>query len=211
MEVFDFTSSDFDLISYEHFSAKQRKSYQVGSESDGKIIVTLTNVDDVIAECIYRFLTKEEIYKMIVADQSLQLKGIYVKDFDITEIVNYKQHELKDFDARFSFWDGKVSFRKAKFADGNVLFEKSSFGNGFLSFGEAVFGKGEVIFESAEFGNGDVLFNLAKFGDGNVSFRGVKLGKGDMLFTAAKFGTGSVTFCGSEFGKGDVLFESAEF
>ena len=215
--VFDFTDeSIFEdsvrTIQYEILNKKQRKSYEVCDEShDGKIAVEITNIDGEVYKCIYKYMEAEDIYEMIINDESLNLKGIYVNDFDITEIENYEQYLLKDFDANYSFWDGDVSFSRTKFDEGDVKFFGANFGKGNVRFFYANFGKGDVRFEEVNFGGGYVGFVDANFGEGDVIFFGANFGKGDVSFDYANFGEGDVSFDYANFGEGDVSFYDANF
>ena len=214
--VFDFTDEQvikdaLKILLYAALNSKTRKKYEAKKVTDEKIEVTITNNEDEVFKCIYKYRMVEDIYHMIENDESLNLKGIYVKDFDITEIENYEQYLLKDFDANYSFWDGKVSFYGANFGDGDVSFFHANFGDGDVRFDGANCGEGDVRFDGANFGKGDVSFKDANFGKGNLSFYNANFGKGDVSFKDANFGKGDVRFNFANFGGEYVSFDSANF
>ena len=218
MVTFDFTDerifmiNDERTIHYKKLNTKQRKNYIVDDKPyDGKIAVEITNVEDQVYKCIYKYRTAEDIYNMIVNDYPLNLKGTYVKDFDITKIENHTQYMLKDFDASYSFLDGYLNFNIANFCDGDIRFDSTNFGKGNVSFSQVNFGEGYISFSNANFGKGHISFFKTKFAKGDVSFVGTDFGEGDISFREAKFAKGDIIFIFSNFGRGDVSFDYAQF
>lgn len=236
--VFDFTKSvnlsneEFDWYCY--FNSKKRKSYKVGQEINSKITISMVNDDDEHYDCIYFYKDKTEVYEMIKNKQSLNLEGCYIKNFNITEIDNYKDYKLLNFYAVCSFWDGDVRFTGAKFEDGDVRFDLTSFGDSDVNFYEAKFGDGVVNFSNTNFGNGYVYFVNITFGDGIVNFQkaifsnvdvdshtrfrniyayfsDTSFGNGDVVFNNTTFSNGNISFDNTTFGNGVVDFSASTF
>ncbi len=216
--VFDFTELDFQNISYDfkqlyiqHASRAKRKQYFIDKINDEKVQVTITNSDHNEYTCIYRYLEKETIIRMIEYGQPLHLDGIYVKDFNIEEINDIQNHPLKDFSAQCSFWDGTTSFNYSSFVDGIISFKMAQFGDGDLSFVGTQFGDGDMFFNDTQMGFGNIFFIYAHFGIGNIYFNGAHFSFGDVSFSGTNFNKGSIYFWNTQFDVENVSFNEAQF
>lgn len=210
--VIDFT--DMSSLSKEEKSrfydliAIRRKSYECSEMEDGSITVSIENIANVHYECIYTYKKPAEVFDMIKKGESLDLKGCYIKDFDISKIDNHEKYEIMGLDADFSFWDGDVNFSRATFSR-LVSFSCAKFGDGSISFESAKF-LSDVWFDYANFGNGDKDFSEARFKE-NADFVNAIFGDGRVSFEQTTYGEGYIEFSMAEFGKGDVSFRGASF
>jgi hypothetical protein len=167
----------------------------------------------------YAFYNKDIIYDLLDHKKSLNLEGVYVKEFSLAQYREERKMEadamidLFQFTAKNSFFDCelKVDFTHAHFKECNTDFESAVFGNGVVDFTGTDFGQGHVNFRGTKFGNGSLIFRSVKFGNGDISFNQANFGSGSIIFSDAFFSNGHVDFSHSFFGNGTVDFKFAKF
>lgn len=167
----------------------------------------------------YGYVSADDLYKKIEAEQPVSLLECYVKDFSLAEFRKRKslpeQHPviLKKFSAKGAFFDcgTGVDFSYAVFENVKIVFEGAIFGNGNINFSHAKFGEGAVNFRRTRFGEGTVDFRFSEFGAGNLSFRFAHFGMGDVLFVSARFGGKDTDFHSVTWGEGIADFRFAKF
>ncbi len=214
MADFDFTQPDFEdsleQVKWNRFQYTRRKQYETEENADGTITVTVTTDDDEEFTCLYPLYDREKVYELLTETEAPNLKGIYVKDFDISAIMGQK-NTFQSFDASYSFWDGNVNFKQVSFKEGKVDFSEASFGEGLIDFSEVDFGDGDVSFRGASLNNGDLTFSGARFGKGDVYFSYAVFGEGDIDFSKVNFEECDVFFSYAIFADGDVSFYETFF
>ena len=217
MQVFNFADDLLEIVlttsirGFKRLHKSPIADYSVETISEDRVQVTFQNEDGKTYACIYRRMDKQDVYDLIRQGKPLDLRGCYIKDFNIKDIEYYQDYILEKFDARYSFWDGRVSFEDATFGDGYLSFEGTTFGDGDVSFEFATFGDGDVSFNFSTFGDGEVSFEFATFGEGDVRFWDTTFGEGDVRFGGTTFGDGEVSFWRATFGEGDVSFNFSTF
>lgn len=184
--------------------------------------VTVVFFDDNLT-CIERVSLKVikavEIYEKIKDKQPIELNGVYLKDFSLSEyrtkygLQNFEEIEIFEFKANDVFFDCEqiIDFSGASFRGKQVDFSHSVFGNGKVDFSIVKFNDAHVNFKHSRFGNGLKNFQSVSFGKGDVSFRGANFGNGDVVFSDTFFGYGVVEFRNTVFGKGNVDFKFVKF
>lgn len=181
MQVFNFADDLLEIVlttsirGFKRLHKSPIADYSVETISEDRVQVTFQNEDGKTYACIYRRMDKQDVYDLIRQGKPLDLRGCYIKDFNIKDIEYYQDYILEKFDARYSFWDGRVSFEDATFGDGYLSFEGTTFGDGDVSFEFATFGDGDVSFNFSTFGDGDVLFDMVSYGERvHLVFEGIK-------------------------------------
>lgn len=234
--VIDFTTNEFKKFNAPyHLNVLTRNKYIVNKPVNNKITITM-DINGKLYDFIYWYKTNKQVYEIIRnrdKDTTLNLRYTYIKDFDINKVSNYKNIELSNFDASYSFWDGDTNFFRTKFI-GNIAdfsnsnfgygkkdfsyitfnvdtinFKGINFGDGLIDFGNTEF-KGTTNFLCADFGSSDVVFDKTKFNN-NASFEKSHFGKGDKYFRESQFEKGKLDFYKADFNDGNVDFKSAKF
>lgn len=192
--IFDMTSSTMDHHAYIACMRQYIRRIYTHEPENGKITVTFWTTEARF-DCVYRYMQRSEVYDRIKLGQPLNLRGAFVKDFDISEVALTRR--IKSIDASYTFFGGTVNFAHARF-EGGVSFAHAAFSGG-VSFAHAVFADGDVCFDSTNFGTGFVVFDNAQFGNGVLYFGGCTLW-GNMRFCKTVMGGGDIRFIGASLG-----------
>ena len=88
----------------------------------------------------YKCIDSSEMGEMIKNEQKLNLVGRYINRFHIIRLNLQSNFKINELDARFSYWEGDVSFSGLNLGDVSVNFRKAEFGYGAVNFSRVVFG-----------------------------------------------------------------------
>ncbi len=216
--VFDFTSEEFwkdledcgDLYgNYTRLRNDGIKKYTT-EEIKGKVIVSFITEKNVQYDCIYYKKTLDDIEKLIKNKESVNLKGCYIKDFDITKIKKYQEYELLNFDASHSFWSGETYFSHVSFI-GDIKFDRANFEGEFLCFIKTYFIGGKVSFSNSWFNCDAVNFEYVYFGEGNVVFYKSIFRKGLISFKNTNIESNNISFYETIFKNNNIKFSNTNF
>lgn len=258
--IIDYTS---DNINNDEFDYGVDRYYRLGRCYSGtyktyiikgnKIYLTYIAEDEVegrngarikkgdIIERIFFYKTPNDVLEMLKNGDDINLENTYIKDFDITEVGDYKNKSITKFNASGSIWDGKTNFSGLKFENcevdfyaaefighsnynskgvdfSNVVFENSFvhfvdtiFENNRLDFSDAKFIRSELSFKDASFDNTSVTFDRFSIDLGIVNFGQSYFNSSPLTFLKSTFGEGQIHFDYSIFKNGRISFEKTEF
>lgn len=197
MQVIDFTNQEYNEVLHLWYTNifVDDFDYTVSNvyEEDDvlKIDVTFQKEGNKKLKKIYYYVDAKNVYNNIKEGENIDISGCYIKDFDYSDCDN---HIIKNFTAKYTFFDGTTDFSYAKFDDGLVSFECSNFGKGDLNFNYTDFEHKGVSFENTHFGNCNVNFNYVNFGDSKVSFIRADFGKSVVNFYKTNLDNAKVNF-----------------
>lgn len=191
--------------------------------------IKFSDKDSLIPEKHYKFIDRNNVYKLIDDGLEINLNKCYIQSFSLSEYrkqrgLGEKDYiEINNFYAEDAFFDNGVDlsyahfigdfllFNETQFGEANINFYKSKIKKCLVSFDNAVFRDGNINFSDTEFGNVNVDFSCAKFGKGFIDFTSAQFGHGFIDFSSTIFRNCIINFTDTNFGNGRLSFYNADF
>lgn len=162
--------------------------------------------------------SKEDIYQKIDANDKIDLRHCYLKNFSISDYRNSRSLKedqyvpIDSFDASNSFFetDNETDFSYARFTGDLANFKHSTFYLGKINF-EFANCESQLDFSHSLFHAEEITFRFAEFDHGNVDFSDCIIDCLELIFVNTNFGEGNVSFRQTQFEQTDCNFQYARF